>query len=304
MRKILKKINEKFGVYLFNNSNTLNNNFFNYLYKKKIAKKTNDEEIYKFHKDGYFKTSVNSEKICEYLSKKIVEQDPVINEKRNIYFKIDDEMKKKIKDHIYSNFGDTFKKFEKYFNNKIAISNISLKRNYYVDDVNYYKNKIRDKSKEFYNMYFHCDANTLNYFKLFISINDIDKTQGPLTFYSIPDNRKFLKKSNYKSRNNYIDIELGCIKQNVSKRGESLFISTPQCLHRAGIPEYGKHRDILVIVLIATSEKINDYFHYEKNFYDEIWNRGGTSLQRVFSKPIGFRGAFSNYKKFLKSKLI
>ena len=52
MRKILKKINEKFGVYLFNNSNTLNNNFFNYLYKKKIAKKTNDEEIYKFHKDG------------------------------------------------------------------------------------------------------------------------------------------------------------------------------------------------------------------------------------------------------------
>ena len=153
-------------------------------------------------------------------------------------------------------------------------------------------------------MYFHCDANTLNYFKLFISINDIDKTQGPLTFYSIPDNRKFLKKSNYKSRNNYIDIELGCIKQNVSKRGESLFISTPQCLHRAGIPEYGKHRDILVVVLIATSEKINDYFHYEKNFYDEIWNRGGTSLQRVFSKPIGFRGAFSNYKKFFKSKLI
>ena len=44
-KKILESFNENFGKYLFNNSNTLNNNIFNYLYKKNIITKEMDESI-------------------------------------------------------------------------------------------------------------------------------------------------------------------------------------------------------------------------------------------------------------------
>jgi hypothetical protein len=50
-KKILENINENFGKYLFNNSNSLNNNIFNYLYKKNIINKEMDENIKKFHSE-------------------------------------------------------------------------------------------------------------------------------------------------------------------------------------------------------------------------------------------------------------
>ena len=38
-------------------------------------------------------------------------------------------------------------------------------------------------------MYFHCDYYTMNYFKLFINLQDISLDHGPLTFYSIEDTK-------------------------------------------------------------------------------------------------------------------
>lgn len=302
-KKILENINENFGKYLFNNSNSLNNNIFNYLYKKNIINKEMDENIKKFHTEGYFKPSVDSFELSDYLSKEIEKQNPKLNDKRHVYFTINDQMKDRIKKHININFKSTLNKIEKYFNNKIVVAGIQLKRNYYVDDKKYYDLKINDKSKEFFNMYFHCDHNSFNYFKLFITINQINKDQGPLHFYSIKDNKEFLKKSTYKSRNDYNKVELATVKKNISKKGESLFLSTPQCMHCAGIPEHGKHRDVLFLIFVATHDPADNFFYYEKEYYDGIWNRGKSNINRIMSKPKGLRGTYEHYKKFLKSKI-
>lgn len=299
----LSKLNSSLGIKFFYNSNTLNNNFFNYLYKKNIISKDIDDDIKKFDLEGYLKPKIDSSELCDYLSKQIQLQNPKRDETRRIFFQISHEMKLKIKSHIQSNFGEILNKFEKYYNNKISIVGTFIKRNYFVEDENYYNQTVRDKSKEYFNMYFHTDSYTINYFKLFISISDIDSTMGPLNFYPINYNKSFLKKSKYKSRLNYKNIESEGLVKNISKKGESIFISTPQCLHKAGIPDYGKHRDVLCIILAATHENINTYYDYEKNFNQEIWNRNGLILKNSLSKPYGFRKSFALYKKFLKSKI-
>ena len=255
----LDKLNSTLGAPIFKNTNTLNNNFFNYLYKKNIIINEMDEDIRKFHTDGYLKTNVNSTNLCDYLSKQIEMQNPKRDETRRIFFKMNDEMKKKIKDHIFSDFKQILDKFEKYYNNKIAIVGTFVKRNYFVEDEKYYDQTIRDKSKEYFNMYFHCDAYTLNYFKLFISISDIDETKGPLNFYPIKSNKSFIKKAKYKNRLHYENVETDGLIKNISKKGESIFISTPQCMHKAGMPDYGKYRDVLCVILAATFENINSY---------------------------------------------
>ena len=41
---------------------------------------------------------------------------------------------------------------------------------------------------------FHCDYYTMNYFKLFINLQDITENDGPLAFYSI-EYKKFVSQS-------------------------------------------------------------------------------------------------------------
>ena len=53
---------------------------------------------------------------------------------------------------------------------------------------------------------------------------------------------------------------------NVRKRGETLFLNTTQCLHRAGRPEPGKSRLMLVVNLhaILRSKEERDLFFFEE----------------------------------------
>ena len=83
-------------------------------------------------------------------------------------------------------------------------------------------------------MYFHCDYYTMNYFKLFINLQDISLDHGPLTFYSIEDTKKFVSKSDYRDRNFYNDLSLNNEIKNCGKLGDSLILNTPQCIHELG----------------------------------------------------------------------
>ena len=81
----------------------------------------------------------------------------------------------------------------------------------------------------------------------------------------------------------------------LGKKGESLFLNTPQCVHKAGIPSYGKYRDMLFVSFVATPEKIDDIFHYEKDYYDCIW-QCKNDLPKKFSKPKNIRETYNLYK--------
>ena len=63
------------------------------------------------------------------------------------------------------------------------------------------------------------------------------------------------------------------ICKNCGKKGESLFLNTPQCVHRASIPKKGNYRDVLFVTFAATPDKISDLFHYENLVFDVLHSR-------------------------------
>jgi len=300
---ILDKINKSFGVKIFKNPNSLNYNLFNFFFKKNIAD-YNDNLISSYHNLGYFKPNVDSKELANFISNKIKEPNAKkIKEMSNEYsstFEIDKEMRAKIKDHLNNKFRVVVEALKRYYRSGIAIHNIHIKRNYGIEDITHYSKEKRSKDNEYYNMYFHCDYYTMNYFKLFINLQDISLNDGPLTFYSIKDTKRFVSKSNYHDRGYYKNLSLENEIKNCGKLGDSLILNTPQCIHKAGIPKFGNYRDVLFINFVAIPEKIDDIFYFEKDYEDEVWGvaRG---LPKKFSKPKNFRETIKLYRSFRKN---
>ena len=300
---ILEKINKSLGVKLFKNPNTLNYNLFNFFLKKYVINK-NVDILKSYHNLGYIKPNVDSVEIAKYLSKKISSSNAreikSMSNKYTTVFMIDEEMRNKIKDHLKIKFKKLIEALKKYYRNDIAVLNVQIRRNYGLRDKSFYSKKIKNKNFEFYNMYFHCDYYTMNYFKLFINLQDITLSDGPLTFYSIQDTKKFVSRSNYRDRNYYNDLTFDNEIKNCGNLGDSLILNTPQCIHKAGIPKLGNYRDVLFINFVAVPKKIDDIFYFEKDYEDEVW---GTSniLAKKFSKPKNFRETINLYNAFKKN---
>ena len=111
--------------------------------------------------------------------------------------------------HLENNFKKIIQNFKDYYQSDIAVANVHLKRNFGLKEASYYDKQKRTKQFEFYNNYFHCDYYTMNYFKLFINLQDISPEDGPLTFYS----KKILASLKYfrKLYNPYIKGKLNLI---------------------------------------------------------------------------------------------
>ena len=84
-------------------------------------------------------------------------------------------------------------KLEKYFNLKMHLINVVAKRNYPLD-----KNK--EHNTNIYSNNYHADYYLMNYFKMFINLQDVDETQGPMNLYSKKIQKRFIAFNNYKDR--------------------------------------------------------------------------------------------------------
>ena len=98
-----------------------------------------------------------------------------------------------------------------FYNNKISICEIVVRRNYPLENSEYYKNKIRTKEMEIYNNYYHVDFYVSAFFKMFINLTDVYEENGPLHIYDINSTEDYIKKYNYSSR---LDYETKEIKKN------------------------------------------------------------------------------------------
>ena len=80
------------------------------------------------------------------------------------------------------------------------------------------------------------------------------------------ETKKFVRANNYLNRKSYNQNSNDDIFFNVGKRGKVLICNTTQCLHRAGIPEEGSFRDLLIISVLAIPQLKQDIIYYQ----DEI----------------------------------
>ena len=298
---ILSRVNKYGGTFLLGSPNTLTYSLFNYLYNKYVVNlKEADDEIKVFHKNGYLKPNLNfKDEVAKLIE--TLDENRSIKNKGYIQFLLDENSINIIRNILKSSKFQILKnKFEKYFNLKMYLINAVVQRNLPLDK------EIEHKTNVYSNNY-HVDYYIMNYFKMFINLQDVDETQGPMNLYSKKNSKKFISLNNYKNRTKYNlnnEKELGVIK-NTGSMGDLFVCSTPQCLHRASSPEKGKKRDMLFLSFAVTSESDNssqDLLSFENNFYDDIWSHG-THLRKNLCKPKSARKQLYLFKQFIKNRI-
>ena len=315
IKNIYKKINNKLSLNIFGNPNRFNYNIFNFFYRFLICKADNkNEKINSLVKKGYFKSNKASDEFVDFIQKNVInksindKKNQIVYKKKNISFNIDPILRNKIVEFIEINFKDDLFALENYYNQKIAIGEILVKRNLPADNIDYYTRPSRTKEFELYSNYYHVDAYVNTHLKMWINLQDVKKEHGPLHIYSKSSTRKFIKRKKYKNRNEYEVKELeNEIYINTGKTGESLFANTTECLHRAGIPDQNCHRDILFISFIFIPEKINEsnlcLNYYDKVDQNLVWSSGNNNI--VFkAKPKRLKDTYNLFKKYYLSKMI
>ena len=298
---ILSRVNKYAGTLFFKSPNTLTYSVFNYFYNKYVINLNQaDDDIRSFHENGYLKPNLNFKNEASKLMETL-DENRSINQKAKIQFLLNDHSKDIIRNILKSSKFQLLKnKIENYFNLKMYLINVEVSRNFPLDK------KIEHNTNVYSNNY-HVDYYIMNYFKMFINLQDVDETQGPMNLYSKKNSKKFINSNKYKNRSNYElknEKELGVIK-NTGSIGDLFICSTPQCLHRASSPEIGKKRDMLFLSFAVTSETDNlnnDLFSFENDFYDDIW-LNGNRLRKIYVNPNQLESNFLFLKKFIKNKL-
>ena len=98
-------------------------------------------------------------------------------------------MRKNLIELIYSDYKVLFQELEEYFNHKITIAEILVKRNFPLGESSYYRNQLRTKDMEPYSNYYHVDFYVNTFFKMFINLQDVEKENGPLHIYNIQSSK-------------------------------------------------------------------------------------------------------------------
>ena len=270
---MLKALKNDISLLIFKNQNNISYNLFNKIYESFKADSKFDSKIIKnFRKFGFSKSiNIPASEINLINAKIDASKKRYLNNVTNYEF--DNELKKLIKNLFIKNFTEVIKNFSKFYSSRIVVSHIKIFTNHGFD-------KTLNNKDQFYSEKYHTDNYYFTYFKLFINLEDIHLKKGPLHFVPKSNTKKFLKISNYKNRYSYNENNVeNLIYRNTGKKGESLFVNTTQCIHRAGIPDTDQSRTILLFHLNAIPGDISNlnFFEYENSesniFSSDYWSR-------------------------------
>tara|TARA_B100000242_G_C43047240_1_gene488917 strand:- start:1863 stop:2810 length:948 start_codon:yes stop_codon:yes gene_type:complete len=293
-----RNIDKKLGNIFFGNENLFSFNLFNKIYLKKISKKTRDEEFIKnYIEDGFAKSNKISENKIDLINEELSKQASNNDGSNRFFYSLNDNLKEKIKNILLNDLKSHINKLKNFYNSNIYVTNAVIFKYY---GYNFNKNEVNS-----YQLY-HNDQYLFTYFRLFINLEDVDLSKGPLHIFSVKNSNFFSKKHKYKSRYNYkkFGTEDDIAFKNVGKKGETLFFNTSRCLHRGGIPDEGKTRNMLCILFnaVPTMNKFDeDIFAFEKEKEEDIWS--SDNLSKKYGEPKNILTLYKLYKNF-KNKMI
>lgn len=269
------RIDYSVGKSVYGNTTGLKNNFSGSLQKMGRSYKTPEAE--RLTKDGFLQLGkIYDEKLILEIKKKydiMIEDDKYsfarVSHNGNVYNRqlSNDpcpipEFSQLLNSKIKNIMSD-------YFNGNFQIKRIQVSRNYHIP-------KEILEEREFYSDHWHCDnRDTDSFWKIFILLSDVTEQDGPL--HLIPQPRtKELMKMGFKTRTNYglTDDELYDEQFLVKHTGEigTVVIGNPTiCLHKAGVPAKGHHRDMIYLMLGRSDEPPRDdwIIHQDSNkIYD------------------------------------
>lgn len=289
---MLKTLKNEISLSFFKNQNNINYNLFNNIYQIfKPAPNLDNQTVSNFAKNGFSRSVSITESEIDTIKNNINKTDKNYSNYVTTYL-FNEKLKMLIKNVFNNNFKNEIKNFSDFYSSRIIVSHVKIFTNHGLDlKVN--------KDEQFFSEKFHTDNYHFTYFKLFINLENINIEKGPLHFVPKPNMKNFIKFMNYKNRFSYNEYEpKNLIFKNVGKKGDSLFVNTTQCIHRAGIPKENETRTILLFHLNAIPGKKNNinYFEYEDSsrdiFLTDHWSR-------YFAKPRKLSENFKLLRNFL-----
>tara|TARA_B100000965_G_C19587624_1_gene756505 strand:+ start:176 stop:1057 length:882 start_codon:yes stop_codon:yes gene_type:complete len=273
--KILLKISIYISIKLFKIRLPLSYSFYNFLYKKLILKiKNNNDYILKFEEHGFSKLNLDFEDLIEKYNikhSKVKEKD--FNNHRT-YFFLEKKHEKSFQNDLLKKINPIIKDLENYYNVPVYLLNFKAFR---IEHFNH----IAHKNLELYANKFHNDGYVMNFFKIFINLENISDNDGPLHLISKKYTKEFINKTNYHNRDNYnSNFDDSIIFKNTGKKGSSLIFSPSLCFHKAGIPN--NYRDTIQLVLAALPINKKELSNEDLNIFED--NKHLIYL----TKPYGF----------------
>ena len=290
---IIKKYNKPLSIKLFNNTNALIYNLFNFFYKKTIFKRKNLNLVKNFINNGYQKLEPVPRNTINKINDLIAKQSP--NNLNNPLFRydIDPDIEIVIKKLIQDNFPKVVKEIEECYQASMKLSYIRINRNHgYEDD------------KERFSNYFHTDGYVFTLIKFFINLHDVTEKHGPLELVSQNLAKEFLK-NNYKKNEFRIFLDKDNNKtesfKNIGEKGSVLIARTPELLHRATKPNLNFYRDMLFIEFVLVPKEIsNNIFSICENTPEYLGKLNNPISKRI-SKIKGIRNTIKVFFKYKKA---
>ena len=288
---MLKALKNDFSLFVFKNQNNVLYNVFNKIYEKLKTDLQNSNTITQnYKKFGYTKSLLVPSAEIDLINNKIkTSKKTFFNNVTNYEF--DYELRELIKELFKKNFSQVIEAFSKFYASRIIVSHIKIFTNHGFDER-------ENNNNQFFSERYHTDNYFFTYFKLFINLEDVNLKKGPLHFVPKLNTKNFLKISKYKNRHSYNENNVeNLIYKNTGQKGQSLFVNTTQCVHRAGVPDKDKSRTILLFHLnaIPGSKRNINYFEYENSknniFFSDYWSR-------YFAKPVKISDNLRLFKNF------
>lgn len=148
---------------------------------------------------------------------------------------------------------ETVNALHHYFDGHFSVENMAMYRNYNLPEeiVN---------NTEVYSNYWHFDSRAIDAIKLFVNLNSVTEDHGPFHVISRSDSKNIFSmdwdRNTHGIPGEYVEANADIIKH-TGPPGSAILANTNLCLHRAGHPEPGKHRDLLVMQLRASEEPLS-----------------------------------------------
>jgi len=144
---------------------------------------------------------------------------------------------------------------EKYYGSHFRVTSVDFWRNDYVPY------EVLKKS-EILSNHWHCDAYDTSTIRIYVYLSDVTEHDGPFHTQTI-ERTKELMKMGFKNRNNpsipITELENPKhITKAIGPKGTTTMCNCNIGIHRAGVPEKGRYRDIIQLIISPSSKPMPD----------------------------------------------
>ena len=134
-----------------------------------------------------------------------------------------------------------------------------------------------DTSRMFSNSW-HFDYASTSIIKLFVCLSDVGEDDGPFHIYPIRQTKELVRmgyktRENYAGAADYIEQHDNLIRL-TGLGGTAALCNTEINLHKAGVPKYGHHRDMIQFQFVPSDRPVPE------NWYEELNLKGVEKLKK------------------------